>query len=611
MIYSMRVRLLLPVSLAALVGLISIVLQFVLQISTNHEISRTILGNIENKRTELTETLSDDLRGRISKSQERFITSAMNMEAARAVQLAFYDTLIQWKNLIVYARNTDARERYGKALKASLDKLKAAAGQLSIKLGSDILSESSLTIQKRIEVLAQEYDESTMMIDLADDPAIGAKGANERMTGKDGPVMEAVDDLVAGLVKRMEADAAAASAQIGDLSRAAISDAFIALAEHTGAAINAVFKAFKARQITYSLAVLLLFILALAYGIPSSLQMTRRIGWMSTRIHNICRGDYTDSGGTTHRDELSELENAIVELNQNLGRLAQSMLTIADGDLSGDISLEDTHQLESAMHSMYQQLRMLIGRVRLSAETVCHDMLKISASAQSLSQGATESAASLEEITTSAAQIGAQAKGNAETASQANALAMVAQTAAEHGTASMQNLSVSIAAITESSEEIGEIIQTIDDIAFQTNILALNAAVEAARAGRHGKGFAVVAEEVRSLAARSARAARETAVLIEDAKRRVDEGNHVAAGTAKALGEIVNNVMKVGALVSDMAAASNEQARGIAEISLGLGQIDQVVQQSTATSEDTATAAETLSGEGAELQQLVAQFKLG
>ncbi len=267
-------------------------------------------------------------------------------------------------------------------------------------------------------------------------------------------------------------------------------------------------------------------------------------------------------------------------------------------------------QLVHAFATMGNSLCEVLGKTHDSVDQVNRSAIQIADASQSLSQGATESAASLEEISASATEIGQQARSNAETATQANQLAHMAKAAAETGAQRMEALNHSMEAITESSGQIAKIIKAIDDIAFQTNILALNAAVEAARAGRHGKGFAVVAEEVRSLAARSAKAARETADLIEGSKGRVDEGNRIAKETATALGEIVGGIIKVGDLVGEMAAASNEQAQGIAQISQGLGQIDQVTQQNTATAEETAAAAEELSGQADELRGLVGQFKL-
>ncbi len=270
----------------------------------------------------------------------------------------------------------------------------------------------------------------------------------------------------------------------------------------------------------------------------------------------------------------------------------------------------DRDDLGRSLQTLVEKINQSLLRVRRSVEEVSNGTGQIADAAQSLSQGATESAASLEEISASATQIGQQAKHNAETATQANQLAVLAKLAAETGAKRMEALNSSMAAITESSGQIAKIIKTIDDIAFQTNILALNAAVEAARAGRHGKGFAVVAEEVRSLAARSAKAARETADLIEGSKGRVTEGNRIAQETVEALSEIVSGIVKVGDLVGEMAAASNEQAQGIAQISQGLGQIDQVTQQNTATAEETAAAAEELSGQAGELRALIDQFKL-
>ena len=324
-------------------------------------------------------------------------------------------------------------------------------------------------------------------------------------------------------------------------------------------------------------------------------------------------------------------------------RLAETVQIMAGGDLSRDLRTDISSvalggsaqqafssrsdeigvlfrslaHLETQMNSLASGLRAMsenmgasLLRVASVTEEVYGGSGEIAKASQTLSQGATETAASLEEIGASATQIGQQAKANAETATQANQLAATAKTAAETGANRMQALNSSMAAITESSAQIAKIIKTIDDIAFQTNILALNAAVEAARAGRHGKGFAVVAEEVRSLAARSAKAARETADLIEGSKNRVDEGNRMAKETAAALAEIVDGIVKVGDLVGEMAASSNEQALGIDQISQGLGQIDQVTQQNTATAEETAAASEELSGQSDELRSLIGQFKL-
>ena len=310
-------------------------------------------------------------------------------------------------------------------------------------------------------------------------------------------------------------------------------------------------------------------------------------------------------------DEIGDLARAVNGLVEYQRKEQAFTGEMAEGNWALDLALRSNHDdLGKSLQILVEKINQALSQVRRAVDEVSTGTGQIADAAQSLSQGATESAASLEEISASATQIGQQARHNAETATQANALAASAKTSAETGAKRMEALNGSMAAITESSGQIARIIKTIDDIAFQTNILALNAAVEAARAGRHGKGFAVVAEEVRSLAARSAKAARETADLIEGSKDRVNEGNRIAKETAEALSEIVAGIVKVGDLVGEMSAASNEQAQGIAQISQGLGQIDQVTQQNTATAEETAAAAEELSGQADELRNLISQFKL-
>jgi methyl-accepting chemotaxis protein len=305
-------------------------------------------------------------------------------------------------------------------------------------------------------------------------------------------------------------------------------------------------------------------------------------------------------------DIIDAIVEPIAELRGKLEKAASGDLTAyVTGDYKGDHQL-----LKNALNDTLDSLNDILGQVSTAAEQVASGSRQVSDSSQALSQGATEQASSLEEITASMTEMAGQTKQNAENATQANQLATASRANAEKGNQLMQEMVKAMADIDESSQSISKIIKAIDEIAFQTNLLALNAAVEAARAGVHGKGFAVVAEEVRNLAARSAKAAKETTEMIEGSIKKVNLGSDIAKKTAESLSEIVTGVGKVTDLVGEIAAASNEQAQGIGQVNQGLTQLDQVTQQNTSSAEESAAASEELSGQAGQLKTTISRFKL-
>ncbi|MFH1136708.1 MAG: methyl-accepting chemotaxis protein [Pseudomonadota bacterium] len=310
-------------------------------------------------------------------------------------------------------------------------------------------------------------------------------------------------------------------------------------------------------------------------------------------------------------DELGDIGKAFSGLIEYMRTKAEAAGRIAQGDLDLDVeAASEADSLGKALATMTASLNQVLGQVNDSVSQVAGGAGQVADSSQSLSQGATEQAASLEEITSSLTELASQTKTNAENASLADRLSTSARDAAEKGDQQMHEMVAAMADINESSKEIAKIIKAIDEIAFQTNLLALNAAVEAARAGKYGKGFAVVAQEVRNLAARSAKAARETSELIEGSVKKVEKGSDIVRKTAQSLVEIMEGASKVTDLVAEISASSNQQAQGLAQINLGLGQIEKVTQQNTASAEQTASAAEELSSQSAQLRRLTSRFRL-
>ena len=337
----------------------------------------------------------------------------------------------------------------------------------------------------------------------------------------------------------------------------------------------------------------------------------RPIGKTMKVAQSIAKGDVSQRLNWDRGDEIGRLADSFDEMAETLQIKSRLAEQIADGDLTRDVDLaSDKDALGNALEKMVGSLNEVIGRVLDTARVVAVGSTEISDATQSLSQGATEQAASLEEISSSLIEIGSQIKTNAENATQADQLVGKVKESAQLGDARMGEMVTAMGQINDSSTEIAKIIKTIDDIAFQTNLLALNAAVEAARAGKHGKGFAVVAQEVRNLAQKSAEAAQKTAQLIEDSVSKVETGSKIVDKTALALREMVDGVSKITTIVSEIARASNEQAQGVAQISQGMGQIEQVTQQNTALAEQTAASVTSLSAQAEDMRQAIAHFNL-
>ncbi len=329
------------------------------------------------------------------------------------------------------------------------------------------------------------------------------------------------------------------------------------------------------------------------------------------KISNGTFKDCRDCRTYNARNEVDELGSVMVGLAKTLEQRAILARAIANGDLTQEVTLSSAgDQLGLALSEMVEGLREIVGSVQIAGEQIASGASQVSDASQSLSQGATESASSLEEVSASMNEMSSQVRQSAENANQANLLSADSKKAAEEGNQHMEEMVKSMTEINAAGQNISKIIKVIDEIAFQTNLLALNAAVEAARAGQHGKGFAVVAEEVRNLAARSAKAAEETAELIEGSVTLTDRGAQIAEQTASALGGITEGVNKVSVLLAEIATAANEQAEGIAQVSQGLTQIDSVTQQNTANAEESAAAAEELSGQAHQMQQMLGRFVL-
>ncbi len=299
-------------------------------------------------------------------------------------------------------------------------------------------------------------------------------------------------------------------------------------------------------------------------------------------------------------------ERGLNDITRVLGAIAKGDLTEKmEGDYAGTFA-----ELKNYSDNTTESLSKILGEIRTAADTIFTASSEIASGNADLSSRTEQQAANLEETASSMEELTSTVKLNADNAKQANVLAERASTVASDGGALIQEVVVTMGSINESSQKIADIIGVIDGIAFQTNILALNAAVEAARAGDQGRGFAVVASEVRTLAQRSANAAKDIKVLISDSVKKIESGNTLVGKSGETMKEVVNSIKRVNDIMAEIAAASSEQSTGIEEVSNAVSHMDEMTQQNAALVEQAAAAAESLQSQADQLTQRVGQFIL-
>lgn len=383
---------------------------------------------------------------------------------------------------------------------------------------------------------------------------------------------------------------------------------------------DAMLKAVTNLKLFVYIAVLIIFAAAITFALLVSNTIAKPIKAVVKSANEIANGNFNVEINAKSTGEVGVLIDSFKLIGKTLltyksyiEEIAFVLNEIADGNI--DFKLESDYmgefsKIKEALLNISKTLTQTLNEIKISSNQIASGSDQVAAGAQALSQGATEQASSIQELTATIQDISSQIDDNAKSAQNANILSNQTGEGIMEANADMQQLMKAMEEINSKSNEISNIIKTIDNIAFQTNILALNAAVEAARAGAAGKGFAVVADEVRNLAHKSAEAAKDTTVLINETVEAVDKGSQIAGKTATSLNAVVEKTKNLTSLIDNIAQASINQAEGANQVAIGIEQISSVVQTNSATSEESAAASEELSSQAVLLNELVNRFQL-
>ena len=346
-------------------------------------------------------------------------------------------------------------------------------------------------------------------------------------------------------------------------------------------------------------------------------EVQRPISEVNSILQEVSQGDFSRKITETYKGDFNVIKNSINFTTTNLTNYIQEIAKVLDKIANSDLQVEietnflgEFAQIKTSINTIADKLNSVFLDFNSSSDQVLTGARQMAENSLSLSDGATNQTVSVKTLNDVIEQIDTQIATSVGKSRDVYDLSDIAKTNARTGEQAMKNMLNSMDKISQSSQDIAKIMKVIDDIAFQTNLLALNAAVEAARAGAHGKGFAVVAEEVRNLAARSQKAAKETDELIENSLRTVEEGTKLAGSTDKALAEIVNSIDKMSEIITDISSLSNEQAEGVFQIVGSINDVSAVVVRNSASAEEAAAASEELTSQAEVLRSMIAAFRL-